>query len=134
MTVCCQILLELTRTGKLARLRALDLSYTAMLTEAAIFQFIRHHGHHLEGLMVAGKPRLAEQFFLNIIPYVKNVRCVYTTGQERQVRVADRSRALGTCTSQVKNIGRLVCVKTRQERQIRMHNMLGTCTSYHALL
>ena len=89
VTVCCQILLELTRTGKLARLRALDLSYTAMLTEAAIFQFIRHHGHHLEGLMVAGKPRLAEQFFLNIIPYVKNVRCV--TGQERQVRVQNRT-------------------------------------------
>jgi hypothetical protein len=69
-----QILEELMKRGKLERLKALDISHTPALTEPAIFQFIKQHGHHLEGLLVGGKPKLAEQFFLNIIPFMKKIR------------------------------------------------------------
>ena len=59
------------------RLNALDISHTVGLTENAIFQFIKLHGGQLEGLMIAGKPKLAEQFFLNVIPFMKKIRyCV----------------------------------------------------------
>ncbi|KAI0207265.1 hypothetical protein LSAT2_008073 [Lamellibrachia satsuma] len=69
-----KILDELTHTGKLDNLQALDISYTVSLTEAAIFQFLRQHGSHLHGLMVYGKAKLAEQFYLNVIPFMKNIR------------------------------------------------------------
>ena len=60
--------------GKLDKLKALDISHTVGLNEPAIFQFVKHHGHHLEGLLITGKAKLAEQFFLNIIPFMKNIR------------------------------------------------------------
>ena len=60
--------------GKLDHLKALDISHTVGLTENRIFEFIKKHGPLLEGLAIAGKPKLAEQFFLNVIPYMKNMR------------------------------------------------------------
>eukprot|EP00918_Siedleckia_nematoides_P015919 GHVU01034364.1.p1 GENE.GHVU01034364.1~~GHVU01034364.1.p1 ORF type:complete len:533 (-),score=44.64 GHVU01034364.1:1134-2732(-) len=69
-----QILEDLTSTGKLDKLRGLNVSHTVSLSENAIFQFIKKHGPHLEGLMVAGKPKLAEQFFLNCIPFMRKIK------------------------------------------------------------
>jgi hypothetical protein len=69
-----KILDELSKKGKLDSLRALNISHTVNLTETAIFSFIKKHGHQLEGLMIAGKPKLAEQFFLNVIPFMKAIR------------------------------------------------------------
>ena len=71
-----QILEEMLRKGKLDNLHAIDLSHTVSLSEAAIHQLIRAKGPQLEGLMVAGKPKLAEQFFLNVIPFLQNIRYV----------------------------------------------------------
>ena len=65
---------ELLRKGKLEHIRALDLSHTVSLSEMAILQLIRQKGPQLHGLMVAGKPKLAEQFFLNVIPFLKNIK------------------------------------------------------------
>jgi len=60
--------------GKLDRIRALDVSHTANLTEASLLKFIHQRGRLMEGLAVAGKPRLAEQFFVNIIPLMKRIK------------------------------------------------------------
>ena len=60
--------------GKLDRIRALDVSHTANLNEASLLKFIRQRGRLIEGLAVAGKPRLAEQFFVNVIPLMKRIR------------------------------------------------------------
>jgi hypothetical protein len=52
----------------------MDLSHTVSLSETAILQLIRQKGPQLQGLMLAGKPKLAEQFYLNVIPFLKNIK------------------------------------------------------------
>ncbi|KAK3096130.1 hypothetical protein FSP39_023545 [Pinctada imbricata] len=69
-----RILDLLVQTGKFNKLRALDISYTHALTENAIFQFLQSHGHHLHGLMICGKPKLTENFWLNVIHFLVNIR------------------------------------------------------------
>jgi hypothetical protein len=69
-----QILEEMIKTGRLDHIRAIDVSHTVNLSETSILQFIRQRGRFLEGLMIAGKPKLAEQFFLNVIPFTKRIR------------------------------------------------------------
>ena len=64
--------------GKLNRLNALDVSHTHALSENAIYQLIQTHGMNLKGLMIAGKPKLTENFWLNAIPYLKNIRYVFS--------------------------------------------------------
>jgi len=56
------------------RIRALDFSHTVNLSENALLQFIHQRGRFIEGLNVAGKPKLAEQFFLNVIPHLKRIK------------------------------------------------------------
>jgi len=60
--------------GKLDRVRALDVSHTANLNEASLLKLIRQRGRLIEGLAVVGKPRLAEQFFVNVIPLMKRIK------------------------------------------------------------
>ncbi|CAD5111041.1 DgyrCDS393 [Dimorphilus gyrociliatus] len=69
-----KILEDLSRRGKLTNLKALDVSHTIGLSENVISQVLRKHGQSLQGLMIAGKPKLTEQFFLNVIPFMKNIR------------------------------------------------------------
>jgi hypothetical protein len=69
-----KILEEMIAKGKLDYVRAIDISHTASLSENAIYNFIKCRGRLLEGLMICGKPKLAEQFFLNIIPLMKKIR------------------------------------------------------------
>ncbi len=52
----------------------MDISYTNNLTENTIFNFIRKFGRKLEAFMIVGKPKLAEQFFLNVIPFMKHIK------------------------------------------------------------
>ena len=63
-------------TGKFQRLQALDISYTHALSENAIYKLLQIQGLHLKGLMLIGKPKLTENFWLNVIPYIKNIRSV----------------------------------------------------------
>ena len=60
--------------GKLEHLKAIDINHTVGLTESKIFDFLKKHGSQLEGLAVAGKPKLAEQFFLNVLPFLRDIR------------------------------------------------------------
>jgi len=69
-----KVLAKLSNTRKFTNLRALDISSTVGISENAIFQFVKTYGRSMEGFMVAGKPKLAEQFFLNVIPFLKNLK------------------------------------------------------------
>ena len=71
-----QVLEKLMETGKFNRLQALDISYTQALSENAIYQFLQLHGFNLKGLMLVGKSKLTENFWLNVIPFLENIRSV----------------------------------------------------------
>ncbi|XP_076469799.1 S-phase kinase-associated protein 2-like isoform X2 [Babylonia areolata] len=71
---------KLMDLGKFSRLQALDVSYTHALSEAAVYQFLQRHGAGLSGLMLVGNSRLTENFWLNVIPFLGNIRvCVLGT-------------------------------------------------------
>ncbi|KAF5401102.1 F-box/LRR-repeat protein 7 [Paragonimus heterotremus] len=75
-----KILNHLCETGKFYQLRAIDLSYTPSLGETSVMNFIKAHGSRLEGLMLQGKPALAEYFWTTIIPSLRSIRiCVLGT-------------------------------------------------------
>ncbi len=69
-----QIFEELSRKGKFKNIRAIDISHTVSLSEPIILNFLKKHGSKLQALMIAGKPKLAEQFFLNVIPFMKRIK------------------------------------------------------------
>jgi len=72
-----QILDAMVQKGKLDYIRALDVSHTMGLSENALYEFIRCQGRLLEGLLVYGKPKLTEQFFVNVIPLMRKIRCAH---------------------------------------------------------
>ncbi|XP_050397892.1 F-box/LRR-repeat protein fbxl-1 isoform X2 [Patella vulgata] len=75
-----KILERLMEKGKLTRLQAIDISHTHALSENTLYHFLHNHGHNLRGLMLAGKPKLTENFWLMVIRYLKNMRvCVLGT-------------------------------------------------------
>ncbi|XP_041371086.1 F-box/LRR-repeat protein fbxl-1-like isoform X2 [Gigantopelta aegis] len=69
-----KVLEKLVEKGKLNRLSSLDISYTHALSENATLQFLHTHGHNLQGLMLVGKPKLTENFWLMVIHHMKNLR------------------------------------------------------------
>ncbi|ESO01587.1 hypothetical protein HELRODRAFT_81553, partial [Helobdella robusta] len=71
-----QILETMVEAGKLDHIRAIDISHTVNLSENAIHRFIMRKGRQIEGLMIVGKPKLAEQFFLNVIPLMKKMKII----------------------------------------------------------
>ena len=62
--------------GKLDYIKAIDISYTVNLSELMLQRFIGLKGRNLEGLMVVGKQKLTEQFFLNVIPLTKRLKWI----------------------------------------------------------
>lgn len=76
-TCLFQILDHLSQKGKFNNLKALDISHTHALSENAIYQFLQSHGHHLTGLMCCGKPKLTENFWLNVIGFLTSIRYMY---------------------------------------------------------
>jgi hypothetical protein len=66
----------MVQRGKFKQLRAIDISYTPALSENTIYQFLQIHGRQLMGLVLCGKPKLTENFWLNVIPYLQKIRWV----------------------------------------------------------
>jgi len=60
--------------GKFKQLRAIDISSTAALSENAIYQFLQCNARNLRGLVLTGKPKLTENFWLNVIHFLTNIR------------------------------------------------------------
>ncbi|XP_046366198.1 F-box/LRR-repeat protein fbxl-1-like isoform X2 [Haliotis cracherodii] len=69
-----KVLEKLMEKGKFNRLQALDVSHTHALSENTLYQFLQLHGPNLRGLMLAGKPKLTENFWLNVIPFLKKMQ------------------------------------------------------------
>jgi hypothetical protein len=69
-----QILEKLMQKELFTNLEALDIGYTTMLSEMMINKFLRKCGPQLRGLVVNGKPKLTEQFWVTAIPQLKKAR------------------------------------------------------------
>ncbi|XP_013399778.1 uncharacterized F-box/LRR-repeat protein C02F5.7-like isoform X2 [Lingula anatina] len=86
-----KVLEALMEKGKLNRIQSIDVSQTDSLNESVLQKFLRKYGPQLEGLMAAGKPKLAEQFWLNVIPYFKNMKiCVIGTANGWFLKISTR--------------------------------------------
>lgn len=59
---------------KFIKMNSIDLSYTYSLSEPVIMEMIKLYGHQLKGLMLNGKPKLAESFWVSAIPLLPNIR------------------------------------------------------------
>jgi len=57
-------------------LKSLDVSKTYNLGEATIMNLLKIYGEQLHGLMLDGKPKLSETFWLAAIPLIPNIRSV----------------------------------------------------------
>lgn len=62
--------------GKLSNLRAIDLSNTVNLNFDPVFALLKRHGRQLRGLSYAGNAKITEQFWINVIRNLKNIRSI----------------------------------------------------------
>lgn len=69
-----QVLDILIEQNKLTNLRAIDLSHTVNLNFENVFTFLKRHGRQLRGLSYSGNPKITEQFWINAIRHLKNIR------------------------------------------------------------
>ncbi len=77
---------QLINQGKLSNLRAIDLSNTVNLNFGTVFNLLKRHGRQLRGLSYAGNSKITEQFWINAIKNLKNiryVRCPYKQHRNR---------------------------------------------------
>lgn len=69
-----QVLDLLIDQSKLTNLRVIDLSNTVNLNFDNVFTFLKRHGRQLRGLSYGGNPKITEQFWINAIRHLKNIR------------------------------------------------------------
>ena len=69
-----QVLDLLVDLEKLANIRAIDLSNTVNLNHEVVFTLLKRHGRQLRGLSYAGNSKVTEQFWINTIKHLKNVK------------------------------------------------------------
>lgn len=69
-----KVLNLLVDQGKLTNLRAIDISNTVNLSYENLFGLLQHHGRQLRGLSYAGNSKVTEQFWINAIKNLKNIR------------------------------------------------------------
>ena len=68
----------MSANNRLEKLVSADFSHTYGLSEPIIMAFVRSHGQRLAGLMLNGKGKLDEHFWLSVIPLLPNIRLVDT--------------------------------------------------------
>lgn len=68
-----RVLKHLVELKKFDKLIAIDLSFTPSISEAAAVNFLQTYGPQLRGLMLQGKPTLAEYFWTTVIAYLPNI-------------------------------------------------------------
>lgn len=69
-----QVLSLLIEQNKLTNLRTMDLSNTVNLNFEEVFKFVKRHGRQLRGFAYGGNPKITEQFWINAIRNLKNIR------------------------------------------------------------
>ena len=65
---------KLLEKKKLDKISSINLGYTDTLSENTLMKFLNKYGDQLEAFMCCGKPKLTEQFWLNVIPLLKKTR------------------------------------------------------------
>ena len=73
-TGCVQVLALLIEQGKLSNMRAIDLSNTVNLNHEVVFTLLKRHGRQLRGISYAGNSKITEQFWINSIKHMKNIK------------------------------------------------------------
>uniref|UniRef100_A0A5S6PYS8 F-box domain-containing protein n=1 Tax=Trichuris muris TaxID=70415 RepID=A0A5S6PYS8_TRIMR len=68
-----QVLESWMKSGNCSKLVAIDLDTCDMLTDSALTEFIKRHGHQLTGLNLGGNEKLLEQFWLNVLPMMHSL-------------------------------------------------------------
>uniref|UniRef100_A0A646QCG4 F-box/LRR-repeat protein 20 n=1 Tax=Hemiscolopendra marginata TaxID=943146 RepID=A0A646QCG4_9MYRI len=64
--------------GNPKNLIALDLDCCDNLSEEILYKFIKQYGAQLRGVVLSGFPHLTEQFWLSVLPILKNIRILVT--------------------------------------------------------
>jgi len=64
----------LIEQGKLSNIRAIDLSNTVNLNFEAVLTLLKLHGRQLRGISYAGNAKVTEQFWINTIKHMKNIK------------------------------------------------------------
>ncbi|UYV60540.1 hypothetical protein LAZ67_1001448 [Cordylochernes scorpioides] len=65
---------ELLERGNYKSLVALDLDRNENISDEALLAFLTHQGPALRGLVLSGIPHLTEQFWLAVLPLLRNVK------------------------------------------------------------
>jgi hypothetical protein len=71
--------------GKLSNLRAIDLSNTVNLNFETVFNLLKRHGRQLRGLSYAGNTKITEQFWINAIKQLKNIRYLIFSSKKKSM-------------------------------------------------
>lgn len=66
----------LDQLNLLGLLEVLDISNTVNITPETVFSFIKKYGHQFKGFSYTGNPKVNEQFWINSIKYLKNIRVI----------------------------------------------------------
>lgn len=69
-----KVLALLSDGGKLSNIRAMDLSNTVNLNYEAVSTLLKRHGRQLRGISYAGNAKVTEQFWINTIKFMKNIK------------------------------------------------------------
>ncbi|XP_076308269.1 uncharacterized protein LOC143223757 [Tachypleus tridentatus] len=69
-----QVLKEFVEKGNTKNLIALDLDRNENISEETLLRFIKLQGTFLKGLMLSGIPHLTEQFWISVLPTLKNIK------------------------------------------------------------
>ncbi|CAF0956301.1 unnamed protein product [Adineta steineri] len=69
-----KVLALLIELGKLTNIRAIDLSNTVNLNYEVVFTLLKLHGRQLRGICYAGNSKVTEQFWINTIKYMRNIK------------------------------------------------------------
>jgi hypothetical protein len=67
----------LIEEGKLTNIRAIDLSNTVNLNFEVVSTLLKRHGRQLRGISYAGNAKITEQFWINTVKYMKNIKYFY---------------------------------------------------------
>jgi hypothetical protein len=71
--------------GKLTNIRAIDISNTVNLNFEVVSVLLKRHGRQLRGISYAGNAKITEQFWINTMKYMKNIKSFYSGTFEEDI-------------------------------------------------
>ena len=68
------VMKEFIEKGNYQSLIAFDVDRNENISEEMLIQFLKLQGSHVQGLQLSGIPHLTEQFWVSVMPLLKNLR------------------------------------------------------------